>query len=284
MQADISILFESPLLRALDVRCKEAPGAVSGPESTSDFEITFTRSGYFQFREGRKQFEVDTCCILFDNPGSEHVISHGPEVRDTCTVLRIPEFLLQEMQQTYWRKKNGNLPSDRFAFSVSLIPSKPAIDSLHYHLYRAMQDGGAGITLHVEGMMLEILHKVFQNFHSTKETTPLLSQRERNLHLETIERAKQYMIGTFDQELSLAEISRQVHSSVFHFSRIFKRFTAHSPYRYLMEIRLDHAARLLRDTSFSVTEVCFASGFNSFPHFIATFHRRFGTCPSKYCR
>lgn len=284
MQADVSILFRSPLLRALDVRCKEVPGAVSGTERTSDFEITFTRSGYFQYREGRKQFEVDTCCILFDNPGSEHIVSHGSEVRDTCTVLQIPEFLLQEMQQTHWRKENNILPSDRFAFSVSLIPSKPGIDSLHHHLYRATQDGGAGNTLRVEGMVLEILHEVFQHFHGMKETVPSLSQRERDLHLKTIERAKQYMIENFDQELSLTEISRQAHSSAFHFSRIFKRFTAHSPYRYLMEIRLDHAARLIRDTSLSVTEICFASGFNSFPHFIAMFHRRFGMSPTKYCR
>jgi len=42
--------------------------------------------------------------------------------------------------------------------------------------------------------------------------------------------------------------------SDFHFSRIFKKFTARSSHQYLLELRLQHALLLLRNTSLSVSD------------------------------
>jgi AraC-like DNA-binding protein len=37
----------------------------------------------------------------------------------------------------------------------------------------------------------------------------------------------------------------------------------------------------VRNTSLSVTEICFASGFNSLAHFVATFTKRYKMSPSQ---
>jgi len=108
--------------------------------------------------------------------------------------------------------------------------------------------------------------------------TPALDCLHANL-FATIQR-RHYMLANFQRELTLAEIARHAFVSDFHFSRIFKKFTARSPHQYLLELRLQHAL-LLRNTSLSVSEICFASGFNSFPHFIASFTRRYRISPSK---
>jgi AraC-like DNA-binding protein len=97
-----------------------------------------------------------------------------------------------------------------------------------------------------------------------------------------------YGLGTVTQNTvqmeEFAEIARHSHISVFHFSRLFKQFTSSNPYQFLIDVRLKHAALLLRNTSLPVTQICFESGFNSFEHFILSFSKHYGTSPSKYRR
>jgi len=49
-------------------------------------------------------------------------------------------------------------------------------------------------------------------------------------------------------------------------------------------ILLNRARFLLLNTSLSITEICFESGFNSLEHFIAAFTQHNGASPRKYRR
>jgi AraC family transcriptional regulator len=193
--------------------------------------------------------------------------------------------LLQEARRTYWKKSHSaSVPGDAFLFPYPCITSSPSIDTLHLHLYSTTQNNSLGrSTLKLEELATELVKEVFVQIYGQNDSSKYaLTNKEREQHLEIIERAKHYMVGDFDQNLSLADVARQAHASVFHFSRIFKQFTHQSPYQYLMDVRLKHAAMLLRNTSLSITEICFSSGFNSFSHFISTFTRRYGQSPSKF--
>src|SRR5688572_3936088 len=99
-----------------------------------------------------------------------------------------------------------------------------------------------------------------------------------------IENGKLFMHANFASRISLAEISTYCHTSLFHFSRIFKQGTSSSPYQYLLSIRLNHAESLLRQSSKTITDICFESGFNSLEHFATIFRRRFKMNPSEYRR
>jgi AraC-like DNA-binding protein len=54
-----------------------------------------------------------------------------------------------------------------------------------------------------------------------------------------------------------------------------------SPYGYLLRRRLEAAGKLLKDGA-SVTEACFAVGFNNLSHFTRSFRRHFGVEPSGF--
>jgi transcriptional regulator GlxA family with amidase domain len=109
-------------------------------------------------------------------------------------------------------------------------------------------------------------------------------EKLKDHQLAALDQAKHFITANFRQELSLAEIARHCHVSVFHFSRLFKQFTSRSPYQFLIDVRLRHAALLLRHTFLPVTQICFESGFNSFEHFILSFTKHYGRSPSKYRR
>jgi AraC-like DNA-binding protein len=82
--------------------------------------------------------------------------------------------------------------------------------------------------------------------------------------------------------MSLMEIAEHCHVSAFHFSRIFKMFTACSPHQFLLTVRLKHAELLLKNTALPVMEIAFSSGFNSIEYFTAAFKNKYGYPPARF--
>jgi len=66
------------------------------------------------------------------------------------------------------------------------------------------------------------------------------------------------------------------------FVHVFRDVVGVTPHRYVVELRISHAARLLRGTAAAVTDICFDSGFGSIPSFYAAFRAAYGMTPSAY--
>ena len=64
--------------------------------------------------------------------------------------------------------------------------------------------------------------------------------------------------------------------------RIFREETGLSPKQYILNEKLDHAKRLLRETEFSVSEIAGTVGFASVLDFSKFFSRQTGESPSAY--
>ena len=80
---------------------------------------------------------------------------------------------------------------------------------------------------------------------------------------------------------SVGMIADRFGISVSYLSRIFKEWLHTPPYRYLTDVRLDEARRMLEE-GMSVTEACYASGFTDCSHFITYFKRSMGVTPAKF--
>jgi AraC-like DNA-binding protein len=68
--------------------------------------------------------------------------------------------------------------------------------------------------------------------------------------------------------------------SAAHFARCFKRAFGLPPHRYLLTRRIEQAVALLRDTDLSITEIAFATGWESLGTFGRTFRDITGHSPS----
>ena len=67
-----------------------------------------------------------------------------------------------------------------------------------------------------------------------------------------------------------------------HLTRLAGRHLGKPLSAFIVERRLDHAARLLRHGNAEVTAICHASGHGNLGHFHAVFKRRFGCTPQAY--
>ncbi|MFA5676724.1 MAG: AraC family transcriptional regulator [Christensenellales bacterium] len=65
-------------------------------------------------------------------------------------------------------------------------------------------------------------------------------------------------------------------------TRSFKRYYKMTPTSYINQIRLQHAAKLLRNTRDSVLDIVYRCGYNSVSYFNRQFKSHYGTTPSRY--
>ncbi|GGG57481.1 AraC family transcriptional regulator [Croceivirga lutea] len=91
-----------------------------------------------------------------------------------------------------------------------------------------------------------------------------------------------YVRDNFTEPIALEEISNLVSMTVPSFCRYFKKMTNKTFTQFVNEYRLVHASKLLAEQNMSITEVCFACGFNNFSHFNKSFKNFTGQNPSEY--
>ena len=97
-----------------------------------------------------------------------------------------------------------------------------------------------------------------------------------------LNRARIFIDLCYDQPLDLERIAGEASFSRYHFIRLFKQAFDQTPHQYLMRRRIEQAKALLSAGELSVTEVCFAVGFQSLGSFSALFHRSVGQPPKLY--
>ena len=116
------------------------------------------------------------------------------------------------------------------------------------------------------------------------ETLPAALPATREELYRRLHRARDFIAASAIQNVSLEEIARIACLSPNHLLRNFKQLFGQTPHQYLTAQRLQHAARLLRQTNHTVTEVCFAVGFESLGSFSTLFRRHTGFSPDAFRR
>lgn len=91
-----------------------------------------------------------------------------------------------------------------------------------------------------------------------------------------------YMREHYGEKITAEEIAAACHVSRGYFCRIFRKYTAESPGRYLTRLRLRRAAELLEDGERKVLGVALDCGFGSQSYFIRAFEQNMGVSPSEY--
>ncbi|CAM5628539.1 GlxA family transcriptional regulator OS=Streptomyces alboniger OX=132473 GN=CP975_31150 PE=4 SV=1 [Streptomyces alboniger] len=85
-------------------------------------------------------------------------------------------------------------------------------------------------------------------------------------------------------DLTVESLAERASLSPRHFARAFRAETGTTPGRYVDRVRLEHARRLLEDTSDGVEEVSRASGYGTPEAMRRAFVKALGVAPAEYRR
>ncbi len=99
-----------------------------------------------------------------------------------------------------------------------------------------------------------------------------------------IGRAERLLADRVESAPVMPVLARELGVAYSHFRREFKRHTGLSPQRYLGQLRLEKACRILGTTAEPVKAIADRLGFCSQYHFSAAFKRHFGVAPDHWRR
>ncbi len=125
-----------------------------------------------------------------------------------------------------------------------------------------------------EGIMSVHIHRLLALLFSS-------AGKSRNTS-DIVARAKVYMDRHYMEKLSAEQIADASRVSPSHLFRLFRKETGLSPYGYLTNIRMEHAMKLLLNTSYTIEEIADQCAFCSSANFIRAFRQTTGVTPRKY--
>ncbi len=95
-------------------------------------------------------------------------------------------------------------------------------------------------------------------------------------------KAKQFIREHQTEALSLGQVAKAVHVSVFYLCKLFRRATGTTFTEFLSRTRIERAKNLLLNPHLRISEIAYESGFQSLTHFNRMFKRFVGESPTAY--
>jgi AraC family transcriptional regulator len=91
-----------------------------------------------------------------------------------------------------------------------------------------------------------------------------------------------YVLEHLAEPILVADLARHAGLSLNRFAHSYSEQTGQSPHRFILALRLKHAAEMLRQSTCSVAEVAHTSGFANQQHLTNAMRRHLGVTPSRY--
>ena len=96
-----------------------------------------------------------------------------------------------------------------------------------------------------------------------------------------IEKAILYLKTNFSENPSLDTTAAYIHFNSDYFATLFKKHIGKTYYRYLTELKLEQAKKLILETDMSLSVICFKCGFGNQSNFLRQFKRSYGCTPTQ---
>lgn len=99
---------------------------------------------------------------------------------------------------------------------------------------------------------------------------------------DTFKNMVQFIREHYTEKITLDNIASSGNVGKTLCTKIFKNYTSKTPVDYLISLRIAKGIELLSKSSLSITDIAYATGFNSASHFTKTFREQVGCTPHDF--
>jgi AraC family transcriptional regulator len=214
-----------------------------------------------------KKFNVDSGQVMeLSSPG----LGDELEFNDECHILAL-SF------DTYF--VDQFLETENFSFNQRYKPDDPSLSEILVKLNREIVDGHIAEKLYAESLILSCLVHLISNYASTGKK--IFAPRGK-LSSKQLTSITEYVHEYVQTNLNLPQLASCVHLSPFHFARLFRQTVGVSPYRYVLQMKIEYAKKLIRQRQVSMSDVAYALSFTDQAHFSNAFKKVTGVCPRQF--
>lgn len=219
--------------------------------------------------------------ICFINPLESHYVFSERKLNDYFVIKFLPQVLSYEGQTAseikYLIPIRGNYQNFDHVIKKDELNNKN-IEYIMNNILNEWDGEQSGYEFLIRGQILQ-LYSFFVRVWEEKNKkffSSVDSEIVKNIH-----RAVNYTIENF-ASVTEKEVAEFAHMSYSYFSRSFKNVMKKNFAKFLGEIKIDAAKRMLLTTNKTVTEIAMETGFSSSSHFISIFCKSVGTTPRDY--
>jgi AraC-like DNA-binding protein len=288
-------------------------GSTTTSQSRHDYhELTYLRSGKAEFEIEGKKLILERGAALVIRPRKSHTV----RIIEGHVDMLVVYFGFSRQQSAQASVISG--PPDSSTQDLAFLPKKttdiaPATleQFLHFADGRDHVDEGRGQDpfIQIKGksrqgiasLMERILHESRNEAFGKELMMQLLAvellvvlsrglrdEWEESLRVRTgkarelVKIAREYIVENHDRDISVADAAGYVFLSQGYFTRAFRDETGMSPMAFMMQVRVDHACKLLEQRDIKVSGVAEQVGFSSPQRFNAAFRKHIGMTPMAY--
>lgn len=244
----------------------------------TEFELVYVETGTVYFGISDKQLALSEGQGVFINSKILHrYFSQGKAIVPNFVLM--PVFIAAQDSLIYHKYVLPIMasPMDYQIFSQD-IPWQAEVLSLMREMMAA-QEKASDVELVNSYLIQKIWHILYQNTDiehmGKKENYSASSQARLQLMMQYIHQKSAYNI-------SLSDIADQAKVSKSTALNLFQRYLGISPVTYLINYRLQEAAKLLTATEKKVTAISKDTGFDSVDYFCKAFKKYYKLTPTEY--
>ena len=211
-------------------------------------------------------------------PGSVFMVRRDTEIQAAWTTNPWPTLLLQLDNTKFQHVAPDEVKAVEASLVSALTTNDHRLATLMLAMREEVRDGCISGRLYAESISLALLA-----YLAGKYATPRPSDGcDKSLSPAQKRRLAEYIRANLISNISVAELATLVQMSPSHFARVFKTSFGITPYRFVMQERIEGAKGMLAGTKLTASEVAVAFGFASQSHFVKVFRQFAGVTPKQY--
>ncbi len=244
------------------------------------YEITFVMDGYgSQILNGQQQ-ALEPGTIFFLTPTDCHQVSPAPgSTLEIFNFLFTEELLTDDLRLLLFK--------DSLEYYTVLEGNQfKAVQDAYWALDNELSQKRPGQRLIIKGALEHIAVELVRSCQE-KENNKLMNKGLPGLPYPaiqhpSIQRALTYIHNSYRKPLTLEEAAEQAQLTPNYFSECFRLVTGICFKDYLQSLRMKYAVAMLISSDLPVTDICYASGYNTLSHFTRAFKHKYGQSPTAY--
>ncbi|MCI8893815.1 MAG: AraC family transcriptional regulator [Lachnospiraceae bacterium] len=246
------------------------------------FEVIYVLKGQSQHEIGIRHSQLNTGDLCILPPGSAHNI----HVYDDSAIL---DILIR--RSAFEKVFSSLMDSDNIltSFFTGAIYAAGANDYIIFHtgqdqalqslildMYQECCSQEKYYEMLLDTQLAMLFARLLRSYESSCELPPFQSRSESQIFGMI-----QYMNRNY-QKISLKDLAEKFHYTPTYTSKRIHEATGRTFSALLAQIRMEHAARLLKSTTLTVGEIGLQTGYTTPEHFIRTFKKHFHITPNEY--
>ncbi len=246
--------------------------------------------------------DVHELNFLEGGAGAQRIVGDSVEVIDKYELVLVTDPGLAHGWKTA-ECQNKNISEITIQYSADLFPDILLNKNQFHSIKKLLDDARCGVSFDIAvihrvrplikslaaqrgdffavSTLYTLIHELSQSEYRVLSSS-VNAKRQFSISSRRIQKIDNFIRANYGKRITVEDMAALVNISPIAFSRFFKAHTGTNFTDYVSDIRIGLVARMLADSSMSISEICYDCGFNNISNFNRIFKSKKGCSPREF--